>query len=282
MTLRFLRKIFRRIMRSIPAIRATNYLRAQIDKTNPYFVGWGMTTRVYPPWHEGKGDSVARSFYETNEKFLALVRQGSFQLTQLRNITVDGREEFIRGLGWRHFVVQWSVLWAARESRGSAVALVECGVCDGMTIYFAMMALQGQYSFTCTLCDAWQGMQAENLLPSERTAAGAYGYLSLDTTKSNLERFSDQCTFVKGSIPASLSLMEEHVEVNWLHVDMNSAIPTLAALNWFWDRIPSGGIILFDDYLGEPETKSVADRFFAERNCVVLPLPTGQGICFKK
>ncbi len=155
-------------------------------------------------------------------------------------------------------------------------------MCDGLTIYFAIMALQGQYSFTCTLCDAWQGMQAENLLPSERSAVGAYSFLSLDTTKSNLEMFSDQCTFVKGSIPESLSFTEERLEVYWLYIDLNSAIPTLAALNWFWDRIPSGGLVLCDDYLGEPETKSVADLFFAERNCVVIPLPTGQGNCFKK
>ena len=279
---RLLRAFNRRIVRSNSVMSGTDYLWAPIDKTKPNFFGWGMITRVYPPWHEGKGDSFSRSFHETNHKFLALVREGTFQLSQFRHLTVDAREEFVRGLGWRHFIVQWSVLWAARESRGSAVALVECGVCDGMTIYFAMMALQGQQHFTCTLFDAWQGMQAENLLSTEMQQVGAYSFLSLDTTKRNLEMFSDQCTFLKGSIPESLSLTEEHVEVNWLHIDMNSAIPTLAALNWFWDRIPTGGLVLFDDYLGEPETKSVADLFFADRNCVVLPLPTGQGICFKR
>ena len=276
------RKVIRRIARSIPAIRATNFLRAQLDRTNPYFVGWGMTTRVFPPWYEGTGDSFSRSFYETNEEFLARVREGRFQLTQLRHLTVDAREEFVRGLGWRHFIVQWSTLWAARASRRSAVALVECGVCDGMTGYYAMKALPRQYSFTCTLYDAWQGMKVEELLPTEIKAVGAYSYLSLDTTKSNLEMFREQCTFVKGSIPDSLLSTKGPVEVNWLHIDLNSAIPTLAALNWFWDKIPSGGLVLFDDYLGEPETKNVADLFLADRNCAVLPLPTGQGICFKK
>ena len=32
--------------------------------------------------------------------------------------------------------------------------------------------------------------------------------------------------------------MEEHVEVNWLLVDLNSAIPTLAALNYFGTGYP--------------------------------------------
>lgn len=189
MSRRILGKICRRILRTIFVIRATNYIRAQINRTNTYFVGWGMTTSNYPPWHLGKGDGCSRSFHDTNEKVLALVSDGSFQLTQLRNLTVDAREEFVRGLGWRHFIVQWSVLWAARENRKSAVVLVECGVCDGMTIYYALRALEGQYSFTCTCFDAWQGMQAENLLPTEMKAVGAYHYLSLDTTKKILKCF---------------------------------------------------------------------------------------------
>ena len=63
-----------------------------------------MITRVYPPWHEGKGDGFSRSFHETNHKFLALVCEGTVQLSQFQNLTVDAREEFIRGLGWRHFI----------------------------------------------------------------------------------------------------------------------------------------------------------------------------------
>ena len=192
-------KVTRRVKRSIPYIRATNFLRTQLDRTNPYFVGWGMTTRTYPPWHQGTGDSVSIAFYDTNEEFLAMVREGSFNLTQLRDLNVDAREEFVRGLSWRHFIVQWSVLWAARGSRSSDVVLVECGVCDGMTIYFAMKALHGQYSFRCSLYDAWQGMRAEDLLPNENRAIGAYSCLSNETTKENLMMVIDYSFFMQGS-----------------------------------------------------------------------------------
>ena len=88
MTLRFLRKIFRRIMRSIPVVRAPNYLWAQIDKTNPCFVGWGMPSCVSAVVCR-KRRRFPRSFYETNETILALVRECSFQLAQLRSLTVD-------------------------------------------------------------------------------------------------------------------------------------------------------------------------------------------------
>ena len=106
-----------------------------------------------------------------------MVREGSFNLTQLSNLNVDAREEFVRGLSWRHFMVQWSVLWAARASCSSGLMLVECGVCDGMTSYFAMRALHGKYSFRCSLYDAWAGMRSEELLPIEIEGIDAYSYL---------------------------------------------------------------------------------------------------------
>ena len=94
--------------------------------------------------------------------------------------------------------------------------------------------------------------------------------------KINLETFSDDCSLVEGSIPELLLLTEERLEVNWLYIDLNSETPTLAALNLFWNRTPRGGLVLFGDFLGELETKSVADLFFADWACVVPPFPTGQ------
>ena len=90
----------------------------------------------------------------------------------------------MRGLCRRHFIVQLFVLWATREFHRSVLGVVECGVCDGMTIYHVMRALQDQYHFTGTLFDGWQGMQAEKLLPTERKAVGAHSILSFDTTKN--------------------------------------------------------------------------------------------------
>ena len=275
-------KITRRISRSLPYIRATNYLRAYFDKSNPYFVGWGMTTHSYPPWHLGEGDPFSKKFYATNNNFMSMVRNGTFQLTQLRSSTVDEREEFVRGLSWRHFIVQWSVLWAARLTHSKPMGLIECGVCDGMTAYFAMQALQGTHLFRCSLYDAWAEMRTNYLLSEETKIAGHYDYLSLESTVQNLAMFKKECSFVKGYIPDSLTSSEVPAEVNWLHLDLNTAIPTTAALNFFWDRMPAGSVVLFDDYLNEhTTTKLAADRFFADRNCMLFPLPTNQAICFK-
>lgn len=69
------------------------------------------------------------------------------------------------------------------------MGLIECGVCDGMTAYFAMQALKGTHVFRCSLYDAWEEMKTEYLLPEETDSAGAYGYLSIESTVRNLAMF---------------------------------------------------------------------------------------------
>lgn len=61
-------------------------------------MGRSMTPFHYPASHQGKGKGVSRAFYETNEEFPAMVSVGSVNLTQLRDLTVDAREEFVWGL----------------------------------------------------------------------------------------------------------------------------------------------------------------------------------------
>ena len=115
----------------------------------------------------------------------------------------------------------------------------------------------------------------------ETKIAGHYGYLSLESTVQNLAMFKKECSFVKGYIPDSLTSSDVPAEVNWLHIDLNSSIPTTAALAFFWDRMPAGSVVLFDDYLIDRLTKLSIDRFLADRNCMLFPLPTNQAICFK-
>ena len=56
------RKFAARNSRSIAYIRLMNYLREYVNRSNPHFVGWGITTSSFPPWHLGKGDMCSRSF----------------------------------------------------------------------------------------------------------------------------------------------------------------------------------------------------------------------------
>ncbi len=72
-------------------------------------------------------------------------------------------------------------------------------------------------------------------------------------------------------------------KICYLSIDMNVAEPEIAAANFFWDKIVSGGVIILDDY-GFPQHKAqkiAFDKFAKERGVNILCLPTAQGIIFK-
>jgi len=64
---------------------------------------------------------------------------------------------------------------------------------------------------------------------------------------------------------------------------MNCAEPEVKALDYFWDKIVTGGIVILDDY-SQPmhvEQRDAIDRFCLTKNSKVLSLPTGQGLIVK-
>jgi hypothetical protein len=110
---------------------------------------------------------------------------------------------------WRHYFVFWSARYASREAGGSVTHLVECGVCDGLTAYFAMSAVKDSGPFRTFPYDAWEGMKSEFLLKSEQSTIGSYSYLSLEHTQQNLAPFTRETVFVKGFIPESFNAGEQ-------------------------------------------------------------------------
>ena len=248
----------------------------------PDFSGWGMTTHTFTPWHDG-GDELASSFLRANYKLITKVMQGEFKLSQFSEL--QEKDMLLNELMWRHYIVFWSAHYAFKATSCLNKNLVECGVCDGLSSYFAMSALRGETSeFKAFLYDAWEGMKAECLLQSEMGSIGEYNYLNVENTKRNLAEFQGETTFIKGFIPESFKTSNNPPELVWLHIDLNSSLPTTAALQFFFEKIPPGGVILLDDYAwhGYRDTKLAVDEYFLSKCGVLLPLPTGQAIYFKQ
>lgn len=191
-------------------------------------------------------------------------------------------KDLLRSFMWRHYIVFWSARYAAQFTKSTKKILVECGVCDGLTAYYAMSAM-GDIPFRSFLYDAWTAMKDENLVESEKNMTGDYAYLSLDNTKRNLLDFEQESIFIKGFIPDSFDTAEKPNQVSWLHIDLNSSMATTAVLAEMYDRILSGGVVLLDDYSWREyeDTKIAVDKFFSDKKGILLPLPTGQAIFFK-
>jgi len=271
----------RKIVYAIPGAKNTWRRVNRFFDRDPDFNGWGMSTYAFTPWHEGGGGEVTKCFMKANQQILDEVMEGKFRLSQFEN---EGNEkDVLDSLMWRHYVVYWTVWHASKATKSIAKNLVECGVCDGLTAAFAMHSVREKHEFKSFLYDAWDGMKSEYLLESEKVSAGCYSYLSLENTKNNLNEFSGNTVFNKGFIPDSFEKSKNPTDLVWLHIDINAAMPTKSALEYFYERIQPGGIILFDDYAwhGQFDTKVVVDEFFSGKFGTLLPLPTGQAIYFK-
>jgi hypothetical protein len=281
-------------------LKKVKRLRIVIKSKPPSFSGWGMTSKHYLPWEEKRSTDLSGiKFARVNNLLKSKVEIGQFVLSQVKNehLLILGKDEqgkkfgsyssWLTSLSWRHYIVYWTAMYAARSTRFSQLNLVEAGVCDGLTINFAMSAVSDELgtnvSFASFLYDAWEGMQKENLTTNEERREGNYSYLSLEQTKSNLKDFESRCRFIKGHIPDVFVEHSGPSELSWLHIDLNSSVPTLRTLEHFVPKLLPGGVVLFDDYAhrGFRETKEVADEYCSQVSGLLLPFPTGQAVFFK-
>lgn len=82
--------------------------------------------------------------------------------------------------------------------------------------------------------------------------------------------------FVKGDINKTIPAYcnnNEHLKIALLHIDTDVYEPAVTILENMYDRVVTGGVIMFDDYGTFPgETKAV-DEFFSDKGLVVEKLP---------
>jgi ferredoxin-like protein FixX len=99
-----------------------------------------------------------------------------------------------------------------------------------------------------------------------------------------LEKFKNykNVNIIKGFIPESLEQLSTN-KICFASIDLNSTLPEKSALEFTWDRLVKGGIIIFDDYgfPGHIDQKNSHDKFAKENNSLIYTCPTGQGILIK-
>ena len=125
----------------------------------------------------------------------------------------------------------------------------------------------------------------EDLVSDKEKSAGINNYFGSykDVYQQVKETFSAfNVEVIKGAVPDTLPLCKAE-KICYLSIDMNCVEPEIAATEYFWDKVVSGGVIILDDY-GFPDhinQKDAFDKFAKEKKVEILCLPTGQGIIFK-
>lgn len=192
------------------------------------------------------------------------------------------------GFEWRVHVA----LWAARTSLRVEGDFVECGVNAGFISSAIMQALRwNALERRFYLIDTFAGpvfaQYSEEEVKKQRLViardaleAGAY-VTDVDRIRRNFEEWRNAIV-VQGAVPEVLGQVEFGA-VAFLHLDMNCALPERAALEFFWERLPAGAVVLLDDYAyyGHECQRDAIDTAARAKGAEVLSLPTGQGVIIR-
>jgi hypothetical protein len=189
---------------------------------------------------------------------------------------------------WRAHVVLWVANCASRL-KGD---FVECGVNKGFNSS-AIMHHLGWNSLDKTfyLLDTFNGLDERFITEEERLQGkleinkrtlenGGYER-DIEAVKANFSEWQ-RVRIIQGAVPETLFQVETE-EVAYLHLDMNCSLPEQAAAEFFWPRLVTGALMLFDDYAykGYYSQKLALDSFARKKGVSVLSLPTGQGLIIK-
>jgi hypothetical protein len=223
-----------------------------------------------------------------NADGLATVHNADFMLDPLFRRACDLGMATPHRYGDIHF--EWRIYiccWAALQAKSLGADYVECGVNTGVYSravmeYIGFAQMPGTRFY---LLDTYEGIPVEQLTADE-FARGIAGHNTFyyDCYAEVLETFAPfpNARVIKGRVPETLSQIDSD-QIGYVSIDMNSAVPEIAAGELLWPRLVPGAIVVLDDYgwrthIGQ---KQAWDEFAARRNLTVLSLPTGQGLLVK-
>lgn len=183
-------------------------------------------------------------------------------------------------------------LWAAKVASGLDGDFVECGVNRGFLSSAVMEYLDwNTLDRDFYLLDTFAGLDPHYVSESERQGGAlrrnsenlqsGFYVRGVDEVRENFAQWP-RARIVVGAVPEILDQVTP-ARVAYLHIDMNSAPPEVAALSHFWDRLVAGAPVLLDDYayLGYTAQRLAMDDFAHAHDVTVCALPTGQGLIIR-
>jgi len=185
---------------------------------------------------------------------------------------------------WRIYTACWAAL-LARDLDGD---FIECGVNTGIfsaaiCSYIDFNRYPDKHFY---LLDTFAGFPADQLTPDE--VAGGTGlpvsheyFDSYDLVRATFAEYPN-VVLVRGRVPDTLPLVPS-TRIAYLCIDMNAVVPEREALEYFWDKVVPGGVVLLDDYgfaMHGAQRRSF-DDFARARGIHIFSMPTGHGLIIK-
>lgn len=162
-------------------------------------------------------------------------------------------------------------------------AVAECGCYEGASAWFIAAEL---LDVPLYLFDSFSGLSK----PSEEDAALSENHFTWQAGDlcSTEEKVADtlaefnNVTLYKGWIPERFNEVDGQ-SFRLVHIDVDLYQPTKDSIAFFYPRMSTGGVMIFDDYgmTSCPGAYQAVEEYMQCRKEYVLHLPTGQGVVMK-
>lgn len=178
---------------------------------------------------------------------------------------------------------RWMVSQLLRLIDGVEGDTAECGVYAGSTSWLICKSnLYSRNKRQHFAFDSYCGLSETGLEDGSHWTKGDLA-CSLDKTKENLSEF-ENIYYMKGWIPERFSDPEVvNREFAFVHIDVDLYEPTLKSIEFFYSRVPVGGIIVCDDYGCStcPGATKAIDEFLTACPEKMIALSGGGGFMIK-
>jgi O-methyltransferase len=195
------------------------------------------------------------------------------------------------GILLKNYDIQWRIhvlCWAASHAMHLEGDFVDCGVHTGIfaraVVNYTSFQKSSKKYF---LLDTFNGLDERFSSEKELKRNEIAGYDKEDSDslyRQVVNTFKEfNVKIIKGAVPETLEYVDSE-KICYLSIDMNCVAPEIATLEFFWDKMVSGGVIILDDYgyaNSFNEQKEAEDAFALSKGVQILSLPTCQGLLIK-
>jgi hypothetical protein len=160
--------------------------------------------------------------------------------------------------------------------------VVECGVwAGGMSIFLSKLFP----TKNIWVCDSYEGCQnpteGKYSYPGESHSLGMYT-VSLEEVKANFAKYDsldeNRVFFLKGWVRDTLQPEVCPIKnISLLRIDVDSYSATLEVLDYLYDKVVPGGMIIFDDISGIESASAIRD-FIRRGNDLTIKHPVTHNI----
>jgi O-methyltransferase len=238
-------------------------------------------------WSTSDAEFVTQSIQATVPKLMPGVHFADNFLTWGRNNSMFDDLKFVsawqsnaetdadRAIVWRRYILACAAYHCAQLDGD----FVECGAYKGVGMKTVIDYLGGA-EFEKTF---WGYDLFEHDASMAHHSMAEHDPGLFDKVKAKFVDYH-RVNLIKGEIPKIFEGNSPQ-QIAYLHIDLNEAPAEIAALDCLFDRVVPSGMVILDDYewadAYRPQ-KLAEDPWFEARGYRVMPLPTGQGLVFKR